>query len=248
MPGAAGCPLQVGTFYFASANSVRKETELNYNGEPLASATHGLIALQEQERKQIASELHDSVGQSLILIKNKIHKMRNNQPDAGELDSLSEIITNTIQDVRNISYELRPYELDLFGLTHAINSLTEQVAEANQWELALPSGIINNVFTKEHEIYIYRIWQDSLRILTQWVKPTEAKLTVLRHRKAVEWKLELTNRESASLLAVSELKNNAFMLRLLEHLKIVGGTIAIKEEISQVTTIQLLIPTLHEKA
>jgi signal transduction histidine kinase len=94
--------------------------------------TRKLITSQESERKRIAAELHDSLGQRLVVIKNlalislKGGSLISGMPDADASSRIEEIsaeASHALAEVREISYSLRPYQLDRIGLTKAIEAL-----------------------------------------------------------------------------------------------------------------------------
>ena len=97
-----------------------------------------LIASQENERQRIASELHDSLGQRLVVINNlALFSMRakNKGAEAGEEPSaMEEISAETalaMQETREISYNLRPFQLDRLGLTKAMEGMARTVSSAS---------------------------------------------------------------------------------------------------------------------
>ncbi|MEO6390663.1 MAG: two-component regulator propeller domain-containing protein, partial [Pyrinomonadaceae bacterium] len=85
-----------------------------------------LLESQEQERQRIAAELHDSIGQSLLIIKNRAFIALNDidEPDTvkEQLEELSESAASAIDECREISYNLRPYQIDRFGLSKTLEA------------------------------------------------------------------------------------------------------------------------------
>src|SRR2546426_12025635 len=80
-----------------------------------------LIAAQEEERKRLARELHDGAGQTLLVIKNRAF-LASQAPGrfgamAEQLNEISRIAMRAIEEVREISYALRPFQLDWMDLT-----------------------------------------------------------------------------------------------------------------------------------
>ena len=124
--------------------------------------SHDLIQAQEKERKRIAAELHDSLGQKLILIKHKLLLARKQGIDLPE-DQFSGNVGAIIQEVRNISYSLRPYQIDLMGITQALQSLAEEQAAAAGISCHLSVDPIDGLFSPDNEINIYRIVQTLLQ-------------------------------------------------------------------------------------
>lgn len=84
-----------------------------------------LLQRQEQEKKRIAMELHDNIGQQLILIKNRSWRLQqlSEVPMKNMVSRPIEHIAATMAEVRCILHRLRPYQMDLLGLTQSINGL-----------------------------------------------------------------------------------------------------------------------------
>ena len=93
---------------------------------------------QEAERKRIAAELHDSLGQNLLVVKNRLYlaQQQVSGPATQQLRDISEVVSETLQEVREIAYNLRPYLLDRIGLTKAIEGLVKKVAGSGSLERA----------------------------------------------------------------------------------------------------------------
>lgn len=122
-----------------------------------------LINMQEAERKRIASELHDSLGQKLVLIKNKILRTPQLKDDAAPSDdSLTQNVAEAIQEIRNISYALRPYQLDLLGLTSSIKSMVAESFDVAQIDYTMKIDNIDRCFDNESQINVYRIIQEGI--------------------------------------------------------------------------------------
>ncbi|HZO55821.1 MAG TPA: two-component regulator propeller domain-containing protein, partial [Bryobacteraceae bacterium] len=92
-----------------------------------------LIQSQENERKRIAAELHDSLGQNLLVMKNyaALGLKNNATPDnmREQLQEISESAMASIEEVRSIARALRPYQLDRFGLTQTLEDAADLVAK-----------------------------------------------------------------------------------------------------------------------
>ena len=116
-----------------------------------------LIQSQEEERKRIASELHDSLGQDLLVIKNiaLLNKMNDEH-----FEEISKTAGPAIDEVRRISYNLHPYQLDRLGLTKAIGSMFQNIEGASNIKFDVYIDNVDDLFDKEKEINIYRIVQE----------------------------------------------------------------------------------------
>lgn len=140
-----------------------------------------LLDSQEKERKRIAAELHDGLGQNLLIIKNRLYLAQQENPDSKVTDQLNEItrtVSQTIEEVREISHNLRPYQLDRLGLTKAVQSMVNQVV--NSGCVAIESSIarLDGIFPPEGEINFYRIVQECLNNILKHSDAATARLLI----------------------------------------------------------------------
>lgn len=154
-----------------------------------------LIESQERERKRVAAELHDSLSQTLVVIKNRALVSLQTPDDPrrafDQMDEIAEAATAAIDEVKEISYNLRPYHLDRLGLTKAIDAMIDKVADTPQsrgdagvrFTKALDS--LDDVFPKEAEINVYRIVQECVTNIIKHAHATEASVTMMRDNGVV---------------------------------------------------------------
>lgn len=124
-----------------------------------------MIESQEKERMRIASELHDSIGQNLIVIKNRAQIgiiEDNSEKRKIQLEEISSICSQTISEVREISYNLRPYQLGKLGLTKAVSATIQKAIESSAIQFNFLVGNIDSTLLQENEIHFYRIIQECL--------------------------------------------------------------------------------------
>ena len=151
--------------------------------------THRLIASQESERKRIAHELHDGLGQHLALIRTLAllpAQIRTSQPhqrpaeeaDADSLIRIADQAAIAIHEVEAISYGLRPYQLDRLGLTKAVRSLIRQLEEGNALLVRSSIDDIDGFFPRELEISFYRIVQEGIGNILKHSEASEAEICV----------------------------------------------------------------------
>jgi signal transduction histidine kinase/ligand-binding sensor domain-containing protein len=141
-----------------------------------------LMASQESERKRIAAELHDSLGQRLVIIKNLALLLLNgaNTNAREQIDAISAEASQAIGEVKEISYNLRPHQLDRLGLTKAVEALVKKAGAASPIAFTSQIDDIDGVFPKEAEISFYRVAQESVNNVLKHSAATEASVTVQR--------------------------------------------------------------------
>ena len=207
-----------------------------------------ILRSQESERQRIAINLHDSLGQNLSVIKNQARLAMQPTDDEAtrqeRLNKISEITSHAIEEVRQITHDLRPYQLDRLGLTQAVRAIIDQVAENSTVVIASHLDDIDGIFGKESEIHVYRIVQESLN-------------NVLKHSAATEAAVVVKNLSGAVSLSIRDngcgfdAKNtNAFVPQesghglsgITERVSILGGTCSIDSSSSSGTSITVEIP------
>lgn len=119
-----------------------------------------LLQRQEQEKKRIAMELHDNIGQQLILIKNRAWRLQqlSDEPIKNLVNHPIEHIAATMAEVRGILHRLRPYQMDLLGLTQSIHGLITDTFTDYDIEQGNTDDI-NAYFNSDESIHIFRILQ-----------------------------------------------------------------------------------------
>jgi len=168
--------------------------------------TQDLLVSQEAERKRVSKDLHDSIGQSLLLIKNKVVLNKD--------DETKSIVDSAIEEVRSISRALHPFQLQEMGITKSIQNVINQVDETTDLFISSEVNDIDNLFSQEKEVNIYRIVQESLN-------------NIIKHAKAEAVRVDV--------LGLKTLK---------ERTKFLNGIMTVDSEKNKGTTLEFRIPTL----
>lgn len=153
-----------------------------------------LVKAQEEERSRLARELHDGAGQMLtsLLVRIKTLEKKADAVDLRSgLASALDVATETLEQVRDLSYRLRPASLDEFGLPVALETLAHDMADESGFDLAFTSAMSDAQLTREAEVTIYRIAQEALT-------------NVVRHADARYLEMELTSTASAVSLRIED--------------------------------------------
>src|SRR5690606_9206185 len=114
--------------------------------------THNLIKGQEEERTRVARELHDSVGQKLMLLTKKTKAIGNS-----EMEFLA---SNTLEELRTISRGLHPATLEKLGPTAAIRTLIDEVDANTNIFFTHDIEDVDACLSKEASLHLYRIIQE----------------------------------------------------------------------------------------
>lgn len=202
--------------------------------------SRGLINAHETERRRIAAELHDSLGQSLAMIKNSavfgVQTVANLSEAKEHLAEISAQSANAISEVREITYSLRPYLLDRLGLTKAISSLLNKIADNSSIKIYSNIENIDGLFENEAEISIYRIIQESLNNILKHAEASEAEVSISKAGRDVKIKIS----DNGQGFDIKERNRAGFgLLGMTERVRMLGGTLLIDSAVNEGTTIEI---------
>ena len=168
-----------------------------YSHLPPGSYIFRVIAANSEgvwKRKRIAAELHDSLGQHLLVIKNWAMVASSSVCDGDAarepLTEISTAASQGIEAVRTIAYNLRPYQLERLGLTIAVRDLVADLAASSGIRLTAELADMDRIFSPEGEMSIYRIVQEALNNTIRHSGASEGRVVVSRNSSAVELRIQ----------------------------------------------------------
>jgi len=201
-----------------------------------------LLASQESERKRIAAELHDSIGQRLVVVKNLALFFLREQGDMAKerfssIDEIASEASLAIDETREISYNLRPFQLDRLGLTRAIESLVQTASNAAAIEIQTKIENIDDAFAEDLRINFYRIVQECLNNIVKHAGATEASVEVRVQQDEIRLRIR-DNGEGFSPQKSSGTTRGGFgMIGMQERASLLGGTVDIQSASGKGTTV-----------
>jgi PAS domain S-box-containing protein len=148
-----------------STHRRRAQDELHEANRRLRTLSDRVLAVQEEERRRIARELHDDIGQSLVALGIALHRIEPHVADASRqlLAQCIEMTNGVRERVREISMELHPPHLDQLGLQDALRWLVARNRELTGIDIRTRfSGVEDGRFAPAVEAACYRICQEAL--------------------------------------------------------------------------------------
>lgn len=202
-----------------------------------------LVDSQEAERKRIAMELHDGLGQNLIAMRDIIKRYSSALPEQGkeakELDLISSLVMESIEEAREISGNLRPPVLDQLGLELALESIIEKSARSSNIIISSSLKGLDGFFPKDMEINIYRIVQEGLANIIKHSKAKKACVEAKKNGKSIMIRIS-DNGKGFNMGKNSHDKGGGFGLQgMSERVKMLGGTLNIDSAPGQGTAIEI---------
>ena len=147
-----------------------------------------LIEAQDNERRRIAADLHDGVGQNLSFLSNMLARyQRRNGVVLPTV--ITETTQNAIDEVRAISHHLHPHLLDRVGLLTAIEALAEQVTSQTGIRCTASLEDITALLSKGGDLHLYRIAQEALSNVVRHSAADRIELVLRRKGETIEFSI-----------------------------------------------------------
>jgi signal transduction histidine kinase/ligand-binding sensor domain-containing protein len=204
-----------------------------------------LIGTQEDERKRIATALHDSVGQDLLVVKNRAVLAMEQAHDPAavqeQLRQIDEVITDAIRDTRAIAHNLRPYQLDRVGLGASIRAAVEKAARGSGIRFAVTAEDLDQVFPPDAQIAVFRIVQEGVNNILKHSGATEATVHAFRAEGQVRILIVDNGRGAGTAGPGFGLSGIA------ERVTLMGGRHEMESEPGHGTTLRITIPVAPER-
>ncbi|WJV60709.1 PAS domain S-box protein [Pectobacteriaceae bacterium CE70] len=198
---------------------------------------------REDERKHIAREIHDELGQHLTSMRMGLSLMRmqfakDNPHLLTQLQNLMTLSDKTIQVVRNVATRLRPNVLDM-GLTPALEWLRDDFIRQYGCNCQLQAPEPEVVLNDECATAAFRVVQESLTNIARYAKASQVKIT-LENREGL---IVLSVQDNGDGFDTSVRKPNAFgLMGMRERGRMLGGEVVIESSVDKGTLVRLTFP------
>lgn len=207
-----------------------------------ASFARALIHSQEEERKRLAGELHDSLGHDLLVLKGSLEREARNSSGtlSRRLLALSGKTAETVEEMRGISHALRPPGLERFGLGPALDALVCDTEEATGIQLNREIGEIGRL-PAEIELGLFRIAQEALNNLDKHSDASEGRVSLGGEGETVVLMIEDDGRGFDPEVAFSH-SDSLGLTGMDERARLLGGTMQVVSRKTQGTRLTIAIP------
>jgi signal transduction histidine kinase len=216
-----------------------------------------LVEGQEEERKRIARDIHDGLGQMLTALKFSIEKVgdwvEDSEKGRQNLDELRNLITQTIAESRTISFNLMPAVLSDFGIASALKLLSSQVSASAGINVTFINHWTSERLARNIEIGLYRIVQEAIHNAIKYAKASEITVDLFMKKNHIHLSIDdngqgfsydgygSSARKNSPSAGISNMKERAF---------IINGDLKIKTKPGKGTHILVKIPLItlyHEQ-
>jgi PAS domain S-box-containing protein len=247
----AGRPIRmIGTVHDITGLK-RAEEALRRSGEELRRLSSRLLEVQENERKRIAGELHDSIGQSLTAIKlgleNAVSRIPEDAPRGyvESLEALIPVVQQASEEVRQIHTDLRPSMLDDLGIVSTISWFCREFERLySGTKITKEMDIEEKEVPEPLKIVIFRVLQEALNNVAKYGKADLVRVLL----KETEGQIELAIEDNGQGFDVEHvrswksLKKGFGLISMKERTELSGGSFSIKSAPGEGTVVRASWP------
>ena len=232
----------------------RREAEKKIldNNEMLRSLSSELVMTEERERRRIAVDLHDGLGQALALAKIKLDSIMEQAARydlTGPMGDIKEMVDQSIEQTRSLTRELSPSVLYELGLSDAIDWLGEQIQSQHGLRIILHDRLKGKKMDADIQILLFRATRE---LLLNVVKHARAKHVHILLQKLGE-NIEVTVRDDgigfdgSKMERTSKQTGGFGLLSVRERLHYMGGAFEIETQKKRGTLIRMVVPQKRRK-
>ncbi len=223
----------------------KQTAELQASAARLFEVAGKLVDSQEEERRRIASEIHDDFTQRLALVTMKITSLagRGRSAEAAEMDAdleeLRKSIAGVAGDLRDLSHQLHPAALEILGLVRALRSRCDEFQQARGVETRFESDVADEDASPQSALCLYRVLQELLMNVAKHA--SGAKAHVRLNRQASHFELCITDEGPGFVLKEGAHKGIG-LKSVQERVNLLGGTVVVRSNPGSGTQVCVRVP------
>jgi signal transduction histidine kinase len=224
----------------------RDVTERHRAQEMLQTFSQRLIEAQEAERRRIAQELHDEIGQLLTGLRLLLETRVRAATEVSEiaLREADELITSLMGRLREMVLDLRPPDLDALGLLPALLTHVERFTRQTGVQVRFQHSGLDRRFSPDVETAVYRIVQEALTNVARHAAVREATVRVWADQAAVHVQVEDRGRG----FDVRAAEHSVGITGMRERALLIGGSLDVESAPGRGTVVTADIPLRDERA
>ncbi len=223
----------------------RAEIEKKINQQKFRSVL--ILEGQEEERKRIAMDIHDGIGQMLTSLKYQMESidLTNNEKARHKIAEADQLIKEIIKEVRKVTFNLKPTVLGDYGLQAGLNVFIQEIGKLTGIDLQyrtsgaiprLPQKVENNIFRIIQEAINNAIKYSEASRITVSLKLTENELIITVKDEGKGFNPQIAEARS------SNLESGRGFFNMYERTEYINGNLEIQSEPGQGTTVRLTVP------
>lgn len=227
---------------------VRDRTEeLRRQETQVRQLLHRVITAQEDERRRIAYELHDEIGQTLTAVRLSLDRLgasaEGRQGQTDRVAQIEKLVDEAMGDLRRLISGLRPRAIDQLGLMPALRGIVQETLAPLGIAVTL-EGPTGERLAPEIEVVLFRICQEAVHNIARHSGADTVDIRVVRAERQVRMKIR-DNGHGFDVAEVEERTTTGRGLGLAgmhERASLLGGSVEIQSVVGEGTTIEVTVP------
>lgn len=224
------------------------QQELNRQQNELFNA---IAAAQDQERKRIAQDIHDSLGSILSAAKLKLSSIKDSQPiltdeHSEKYKTAMNLLDEASAELRSISHNIMPATLSKLGLIAALKNLTGTISSHSGLQIYFTSHDFTERIPEQMEMSIYRIILELLNNIVKHAGADKVTIQLIKYPDHINVSVEDNGKGFDYSLALQE-KKGIGLGNILSRVDYLNGTINVDAVSGRGTTVIIEVPTGLEK-
>jgi len=227
----------------------RKEAEekLIHNQEQLRSLASQLTKVEEEERRTIASYLHDHIGQELFAIKLQLEQLKKSLLSNGTIGTLESVIDRTnhiMSDMRSMSYELSPPILYELGLKSALEWIVEEMSILHGITITFHDDGKPKPLDETIKVLLFQAVRELLNNVTRHARAQNVEISLARDnaRVVIQVNDDGIGFEGSDADTSKDKTQGFGLYSIKERLKYIGGKIDVRSELNGGAKITIIVP------
>jgi len=218
--------------------TMRLQTEML---EQTAGFSKELLIAQENEKESITTELNNRIGQQLVQLKNEVYMLEKQSQGANPdlFYSITQDIGKAIEEVSNVSFSLRPYQMDTLGLKRSLERLAEEMSTDATTNIHLGIDDSDHLLDKEAQMNLYRIVQELISNLIKHAEATHCSIRIKSYAKH----LKLNYQDNGKGYYTKNSTSGLGLSGIRERCKLLQAELKISSKLSEGTKVSIKIPT-----
>ena len=225
----------------------RAEEALRAAAKVKQAFSSAVVKAQESERQQLSRELHDGVGQVLL-----VHRMEAewlaSQAQAGPLreaaESMCASLDNTLEAVRNLAMDLRPPAIDDLGLGSALETLSRNIARRSGITCEIDISPDIDGLDSNASVTLYRIAQEALG---NAIRHSQCRvISITLREQGADLELDICDDGVGFDTRVADSESSIGLVSMRERAELIGGQVAIESRASSGTRVKVSVPTYRK--
>jgi len=203
-----------------------------------------LIDGQEMERQRLSRDMHDSLGQSLLAVKIKLEHAKNSNYEKSQqlILETQELLSSTINEIKNISNDLMPPVLEAFGLEQGLRTLCKNTATNTGIPIEFHSENIPDALDARLQMYLYRISQEAINNISKHSAASQVRFSITSVENAIFLNIS-DNGKGFDMGNINEKSNG--ILNIKERVKLLKGECEFHSTIENGTQIEIMLPLMY---